>query len=73
LAALLSLIIKWGAVPLAFAIVFATNMFCISSMAISGGVGDPNGLFVVLGILGCFIIFILHMLIGQLFRQAAAK
>jgi hypothetical protein len=73
LVAFLSLVIKWGALPLAFGLVYLFPSFCITAIASAGGAGEPDGLFAVLSLLGLVAISILHVGIGERLRWVAAR
>ena len=74
LTAFLSLVVKRGALPLAFAIQYGGGFFLLAlfSMAFSGG-GGPEVLFVMIIIFSVVMIFVLHNAIGSRLARAAAE
>ena len=74
LVAFLSLFIKWGALPLAFALIYLVNGFCLSLMFLAiRGTGPSDGIFVVLAFLGMIATAVVHLGTGVRLRELAAK
>jgi len=73
LIAFLSLYVKWGAVPLAFATVFLINGCCISAVEFGSRPGPGDGFLVVLALVGAGISFGLHVAIAEGLRQHSER
>jgi len=67
----LSLLIKWGAAPLAFALVYVVNGFCLTVSFLGAGSGE-EGVLVIMSFFGLFGTLILHFAIGERLRTLAA-
>jgi hypothetical protein len=67
----LSLLIKWGSFPLAFALVYVVNGFCLTVSFMGTGGGD-EGIFFIMVFLGLVGALVLHIAIGERMRSLAA-
>jgi ABC-type transport system involved in multi-copper enzyme maturation permease subunit len=73
LAAFLSLVIKWGALPLAFGIVYLLPGFCMSALFTAVPLRDADGFAVMLAFFGLIAMSVLHVGIGERLRWVAAR